>query len=331
MRFIKGLFLCLLATGCQNFANVEGYNFTDDTGSDTTIDTTSDPISVIGNDTESHWDSATATITTPDTATTTGELPDTTSATSIDTTPDPDTATDTDTGFAPDTTLDTVTPCTPTNNGIELCDNIDNDCDGNVDEDYDLQNNPNQCGGCQNDCTTVPGVWSDFGGQFPPHMKEAKCYRGYCEVAACDTGYKDDPLSSYPDCNLFITQLAPGYGYSCALFSNSSIKCWGTNRNGELGRDTGNQTSGNEPASVDGLPPTVGVTLTAVANGASHTCVHLSNNTIQCWGSNLFGQLGRDTGDELSSAVVEPVVGLPTNSEVTISKIAAGVNPMPIT
>ena len=31
--------------------------------------------------------------------------------------------------------------CSPTNNGIEICDGIDNDCDGSSDEEFDLQTN----------------------------------------------------------------------------------------------------------------------------------------------------------------------------------------------
>jgi hypothetical protein len=35
---------------------------------------------------------------------------------------------------------------------VEVCDNIDNDCDGDVDEGFDLQNSNNDCGSCGNVC-----------------------------------------------------------------------------------------------------------------------------------------------------------------------------------
>ncbi len=46
-------------------------------------------------------------------------------------------------------------PCEPTNNGVEACDNIDNDCNGAVDDipgiDY---SDPHTCGTCGNNCYT---------------------------------------------------------------------------------------------------------------------------------------------------------------------------------
>jgi hypothetical protein len=36
----------------------------------------------------------------------------------------------------------------------EQCNNADDDCDGNVDEDFDLQNNERMCGSCSTQCTT---------------------------------------------------------------------------------------------------------------------------------------------------------------------------------
>jgi hypothetical protein len=42
--------------------------------------------------------------------------------------------------------------CDPTNEGVEQCDGIDNDCNGEVDETFDLANDPRHCGTCDNDC-----------------------------------------------------------------------------------------------------------------------------------------------------------------------------------
>ncbi len=63
----------------------------------------------------------------------------------------------------------------------EICNEMDDDCDGSVDEGYDPQHgdDPNNCGGCNTvcDCTghhCVPG-----------------CYEGDCIVAQCSTGWFD--------------------------------------------------------------------------------------------------------------------------------------------
>ncbi|APR85549.1 Tryptophan synthase alpha chain [Minicystis rosea] len=42
--------------------------------------------------------------------------------------------------------------CTTTNGGVETCDGKDNNCDGTVDEGFDLQTDPLNCGSCGNVC-----------------------------------------------------------------------------------------------------------------------------------------------------------------------------------
>jgi len=46
-------------------------------------------------------------------------------------------------------------PCTQTNGGIETCDNLDNDCNGKVDDSPDINlGSPKSCGTCTNNCYT---------------------------------------------------------------------------------------------------------------------------------------------------------------------------------
>ena len=44
-------------------------------------------------------------------------------------------------------------PCTPTNGGVEICDGLDNDCDGPADEDFALETNAANCGRCGRACS----------------------------------------------------------------------------------------------------------------------------------------------------------------------------------
>jgi hypothetical protein len=66
--------------------------------------------------------------------------------------------------------------CVKSNNGVELCDGTDNDCDGDIDEDFDFRSDPNNCGGCGVTC----------GGA---HAKGA-CRLGECALN-CLPGYSD--------------------------------------------------------------------------------------------------------------------------------------------
>ena len=43
--------------------------------------------------------------------------------------------------------------CVRTAGGVEACDRIDNNCDGRVDEGFDLTSNPSHCGQCNRACS----------------------------------------------------------------------------------------------------------------------------------------------------------------------------------
>jgi cysteine-rich repeat protein len=73
--------------------------------------------------------------------------------------------------------------CAITNGGVEACDSIDNDCDGDVDEDFNLQGNPEHCGACNNAC-------SDLGAPAPVNAQLLGCVTGRCTFG-CLAGWND--------------------------------------------------------------------------------------------------------------------------------------------
>jgi hypothetical protein len=68
-------------------------------------------------------------------------------------------------------------PCLVTNGGVEICDGRDNDCDGLVDETFDLDSDPNNCGECANTCVFLNGIGDCQGGE---------CVIGYCDPPFAD-------------------------------------------------------------------------------------------------------------------------------------------------
>ena len=60
----------------------------------------------------------------------------------------------------------------------EVCDSIDNDCNGTIDDGYDLMNDVMNCGACGYICNL-------------PHAGMEFCVAGFCEIAFCDSGYSN--------------------------------------------------------------------------------------------------------------------------------------------
>jgi alpha-tubulin suppressor-like RCC1 family protein len=85
--------------------------------------------------------------------------------------------------------------------------------------------------------------------------------------------------------NNAVSIYAGGY-HSCALLSDKSLYCWGSNYFGQLG--LGNNNNLATPT----LVPLTSLDVKDVATGNFHTCAVLVNGSVWCWGKNSNGHLG---------------------------------------
>ncbi len=81
--------------------------------------------------------------------------------------------------------------CQETSGGTEICDNIDNDCDGIVDNGFDLQSDPANCGSCGFVCVFFQG--------------QGSCSLGSCELSGCNAGYVDKDGNANNGCECMIS------------------------------------------------------------------------------------------------------------------------------
>jgi len=98
-----------------------------------------------------------------------------------------------------------------------------------------------------------------------------------------------------------VSDLAVGTFHSCAVLSDGTVRCWGSNGQGQLG--DGTTTDSPTPVSVVGI-----TTARHIAAGNAHTCAILADTTVRCWGRNVGGQLGNGTTTDSSLPVT--VTGL---------------------
>jgi len=96
------------------------------------------------------------------------------------------------------------------------------------------------------------------------------------------------------------TTSATGATNSCAIRSGT-VFCWGANQAGQLGIGLANSTIYSLP-----VASLIKQGATSVAVGASFACA-IVGNSVECWGSNVYGQLGNGT---LTSSA-SPVYAIP--------------------
>jgi alpha-tubulin suppressor-like RCC1 family protein len=93
------------------------------------------------------------------------------------------------------------------------------------------------------------------------------------------------------------TQIAVGLNQACALLTDQTVKCWGSNSQGRNGNGTtvGNATT---PTLVTGIS-----TATQIAVSYNTGCALLANHTVKCWGNGATGGLGNGTVTTASTPV----------------------------
>ncbi|MFO7566920.1 MAG: hypothetical protein R6X02_30025 [Enhygromyxa sp.] len=187
--------------------------------------------------------------------------------------------------------------------GEPACTSIGCDCDGSLDS-------------CDPGLACIDGVCSS-----------ATCGNGITEAPAeeCDDGNDFEGDGCDNDCTFTeVLALEAGTAHTCALIEGGRVRCWGLNNTGQLGYGNTDNIGDNEPASTPG-DVVFGDTVEQISARAHHTCAHLTDESVRCWGYNGAGQLGQGNlehiGDDEFPFSVNPI-----SVNADILEVAAGGN-----
>jgi alpha-tubulin suppressor-like RCC1 family protein len=111
-----------------------------------------------------------------------------------------------------------------------------------------------------------------------------------------------------------LVAVAGGYEHACALTTAGGVQCWGQNGSGQLGNAT--TTPSLAPIAV----PSLASGVKAIAVGGNHSCALTTGGSVECWGSNTYGQLGNDSTTDSDVPTVVPYLAS------DIAGIVAGFN-----
>jgi alpha-tubulin suppressor-like RCC1 family protein len=86
--------------------------------------------------------------------------------------------------------------------------------------------------------------------------------------------------------------VAAGDAHTCVALDDGTAACWGANADGQLGDGTTTDRAAPAPVGASGASLEM---VDAITAGAGHTCAHLADGSLRCWGRNADGQLGDDS------------------------------------
>ncbi len=226
------------------------------------------------------------------------------------------------------------------------CNSVDDDCNGQIDEDYVPLVTSCGSGGCattgMTSCVTgsvhnscAPSTTDTDGDGLadctdlcPLDAMNDEDGDSFCaNVDNCSTVFNPDQLDTDGDlagdaCDApVMIEVAGGGSHSCALFQDNLVRCWGDNTYGQLGN--GANTTIASLVQVSGL-----TNAQSIVTGKSHSCARRSTGAVSCWGDNAKGQLGN--GSTTASNIPVSVSGVTNAAQIaggdghTCARLATG-------
>jgi alpha-tubulin suppressor-like RCC1 family protein len=240
--------------------------------------------------------------------------------------------------------------CIQENGAAEICNGIDDDCDGVVDNRFvggqAAAGRTHSCAldadghlSCWGTQTITPGMsaagttfWKLSAGARHSCALDASgevyCWGsnryGQAGVASARRLDQPEPLghSTHTTADQRYVEVSAGGHHSCALTDTAQVHCWGRNDYGQLGDGTVSGRWQPEPIAST-------LEFVAVSAGDFHTCAATATGQVLCWGANLSGQAGQlGTGavNAPSPVLMNPVLMNNAGAPRTLVTVAAGAN-----
>jgi alpha-tubulin suppressor-like RCC1 family protein len=107
-----------------------------------------------------------------------------------------------------------------------------------------------------------------------------------------------------------VAELSAGGLHACAVLTSGQVRCWGGNDYGELGNGaSGTYSVKPQVVCTSTTSCTALSDVAQVSAGTSVTCAVSNTGTLSCWGSNLYGRLGKGMAQADTTVAVQVGTG----------------------
>ncbi|MEM9489998.1 MAG: hypothetical protein AAGC55_12700, partial [Myxococcota bacterium] len=120
-----------------------------------------------------------------------------------------------------------------------------------------------------------------------------------------------------------VADIEAGTGHTCVLLSDNQVRCWGSNRFGQLGNGEVSTTPITDAADATAVNLGSAAAVQQLLLG-THSCVLLDGGEVRCWGSNQYGQLGN--GEDFENDADGDGNCVPTNGDICFSVTPTAVD-----
>lgn len=200
---------------------------------------------------------------------------------------------------------------------LEECNGLDDDCDGETDEAFDLTSDRDHCGRCTRACDSADiCVASECG---DPHEAVAVttgtshscaaqldgsvvCWGGNARCQLGASGAAGGTALVVVTGAAGIWEVAAGSQHTCALDTAGSVYCWGRNDRCQTGL-----APTADVCVATGIP---GLTAIAITSGGDHSCAIDGVGGVWCWGDDRDDQIGAPGDVALPTAIPMPDVAM---------------------
>ncbi len=190
--------------------------------------------------------------------------------------------------------------CDPASSGTWSYKNENNICDdGLINTTGDKCNDSGVCSGTVDPEGVPPMAGIDAGWNYTCALGEngkAYCW-GMNNSGQAGPGSSEFKILSPFEITVSggFSKLSAGYSHVCALSNGEEVFCWGSNLQGQLGKES------SDPVPLEAVSGISGVE--SVSAGGYHSCALLDDGTVKCWGNNEHGTLGNGTTEDSASPV----------------------------